>query len=187
MCYNKDASIYSYIGASIISIILFKKGDIFDKSVALYSLIFVQMQLAEYFMWLDQECKNTNHFATVYADITLMLQPVILILSLIIFNNTFIPITVLYLLLTISSLILLSRIHVNIKNNRRLCSKKSINGNLKWDFEIKNEIFKKYTEFYFVLFITLPWLFLKNRFKGIISFCFLSFALLFARKKVLKK
>ena len=54
MCFNKNSSIVSYFTASLLSVILFNYGDKIDKHIALFSLVFIQMQLVEYFMWKDQ-------------------------------------------------------------------------------------------------------------------------------------
>ena len=64
MCYNKEISLAVYLTTSAVSLILYLIGDKYDKHIALFSIVFIHMQLVEYFMWSDQSCGKINHYAT---------------------------------------------------------------------------------------------------------------------------
>lgn len=74
MCYNKEVSITSFIVGAGLSILVYKRGDKYDKHVACFLFTIALMQLAEYFMWIDQECGITNHNASTMASFILYLQ-----------------------------------------------------------------------------------------------------------------
>jgi hypothetical protein len=176
MCWSAEASLSAYILGSIASLYLLFKGDKYDKHIALFSLTFIQMQLAEFLMWIDQYCnKNINHYASIFAEYILILQPLSIILGAILFKTTNIPNNLLYsfLLIFIISLIIYS-IRV-FYNKRKLCSKSINNGYLEWDNIKKIELFEYI--FYFI-FISLIWIFVKNA-KGLFVFIFGVISLLF--------
>ena len=176
MCFSAEASLISYVLGSIASLYLFIKGDKYDKHIALFSLTFIQMQLAEFFMWFDQECnKNINHYATIFAEYILILQPLSIILGAILFKTTNIQNNLLYFFLLIS---IIYSIYYSIGvayNKRKLCSKSINNGYLEWDKIKKIELIEIIV---YLIFMSLPWLFLKNK-KGIIVFAFGIISLLF--------
>ena len=68
MCYSPESSIQSFSLVSILSGLLFYYGNTIDKHVAIVFFTIVQIQLAEYFMWLDQSCGTMNSYATIYKD-----------------------------------------------------------------------------------------------------------------------
>ena len=176
MCWSAEASISAYILGLIASLYLLFKGDKYDKHIGLFSFTFIQMQLAEFLMWIDQDCnKNINHYASIFAEYILILQPLSIILGAILFKTTNIPNNLLYsfLLIFIISLIIYS-IRV-FYNKRKLCSKSINNGYLEWDNIKKIELFEYI--FYFI-FMFLIWIFLKNK-KGIFVFILLIISLLF--------
>ena len=81
MCFSAEASLTAYILGSIASLYLLIKGDKYDKHIGLFSLTFIQIQLAEFLMWIDQDCnKNINHYATIFAEYILILQPLITVI-----------------------------------------------------------------------------------------------------------
>ena len=177
MCFSAEASLTAYILGSIASLYLLIKGDKYDKHIGLFSLTFTQMQLAEFLTWIDQDCnKNINHYATIFAEYILSLQPFSIIVGAILFKTTNIPNKLLYLFLLI--IIIGSLINYSIRviyNKRKLCSKSINNGYLKWD-RIK-KVDKIGYIFYFI-FISLIWPFLKSK-KGLLVFIFGAISLLF--------
>ena len=89
MCFSAKASLSAYILGTIGSLYLLINGDKYDKHIGLFSLTFVQMQLAEFFMWIDKDCnKNINHYATIFARYILFLQPLSIILGALLFKTT---------------------------------------------------------------------------------------------------
>ena len=185
MCYDKKSSITAYIASTVFSLLLYNGGDIYDKNIALFSLVFIQMQLAEYFMWSDQKCNKTNHYATVYAHIILMLQPLSIILFMILYNTTTLPNIILYISLFITFIPFVLVIINNIKNKKKLCSKADKNsGHLEWEFVNGNT--KEWPIFYVIIYYTflfLPWLFFKNKLKGYLVFFITFFTFLFSKLK----
>jgi len=188
MCFNKESSIISYTLGSICSLILFYIGDKYDKCIAIFSLCFIQIQLAEFFMWSDQSCGKINHFASIYANIILFLQPLSLLLVILFYKTTYIPQNIIYFCLVLVSIPLIKTIINNIINKRQLCSKETKSGYLEWDFpndknsyfpNDKNSILEKIIGLiiYFIL-VFIPWLFFKNHFKGNLVF-FIELAILF--------
>tara|TARA_R110002072_G_scaffold25257_7_gene84740 strand:+ start:93 stop:719 length:627 start_codon:yes stop_codon:yes gene_type:complete len=175
MCFSAESSITAYILGSIASLYLLIKGDKYDKHIGLFSLTFVQIQLAEFLMWIDQDCnKNINHYTTIFAEYILILQPISIILGAILFKTTNIPTKLLYCFL----LILISFIGYTIRviyNKRKLCSKSIKNGHLEWNIINEYNLFDHIIYFSFMFLI---WPFLKNT-KGLIVFIFLIITLLF--------
>ena len=91
MCYSAKSSITAYIVGTIASILLFKYGDNTDKNIALISLVFVQMQLAEFLMWIDQDCGKLNDLGTRLAEVALFGQPCAIFLGMILYSMKFDP------------------------------------------------------------------------------------------------
>ena len=97
MCYNKETSIITYVISIIFSGLLFYKGDRYDKNIAIFCFTFIQIQLAEYFMWLDQSCGLVNHYATIFAHLILMLEPISIIVGALLYDTLDVPKKYLYL------------------------------------------------------------------------------------------
>ena len=176
MCWSAEVSISAYILGSIASLYLLFKGDKYDKHIGLFSLTFIQMQLAEFLMWIDQNCnKNINHYASIFAEYILFLQPLSIILGAILFKTTNIPNNLLYLFLLIFIVGLIINSIKVFYNKKKLCSKSINNGYLEWDNIKENNLI--YYMFYFI-FMFLIWLFVKNA-KGLLVFVFAVISLLF--------
>jgi len=176
MCFSAEASLTAYVLGSIASLYLLINGDNYDKHIGLYSLTFIQIQLVEFLMWIDQDCnKNINHYATIFAEYIVILQPLSIILGALLFKTTNISNNLLYIFLLIFIIWLINYSKIFAYNKRKLCSKSINNGYLEWD------IIKKYNLFgysiYFI-FVFLIWLFVKNK-KGLIVLIFTMFSLLF--------
>tara|TARA_Y100000741_G_scaffold51210_4_gene35077 strand:- start:4535 stop:5182 length:648 start_codon:yes stop_codon:yes gene_type:complete len=175
MCFSAEASLTAYILGSIASLYLLCKGDKYDKHIGLFSLIFIQVQLGEFLMWIDKNCnKNINHYATIFVEYILNFQPLSIIVGALLFKTTNISNNLLYLFLLIL-IIPLIKYTINIAyNKRKLCSK-SINpfGHLQWDTITKRRDFIAYFIFMFSI-----WPFVKNK-KGIFVYIFSIISLLF--------
>ena len=180
MCYNKESSITTYIVSSIVSLFLFFNGDKYDKTIAIFCLTFVQMQLVEYLMWIDQDCGKINHYATILGHILLILQPISIIICGLVYNTFSLPKLYLHILLIISLIPLILVINMNIKNNKQLCSKEKGSGHLEWDFVNGNT--EKWSIYYVIPYFTImlfAWFFLKNQKKGILMFIIMTIPLLY--------
>ena len=176
MCFSAEASLTAYIIGSIASLYLLINGDNYDKHIALFTLTFIQIQLAEFLMWIDQDCnKNINHYATIFAKYILILQPFSIILGALLFKTTNISNNLLYLFLLIFIICLINFTITVAYNKKKLCSKSINNGYLEWD------VIKEYDLFNYILyfiFMFLIWPFVKNK-KGLIVFVFTISSLLF--------
>jgi len=183
MCYNKNVSIAAYVTSTILGLILFKIGDKYDKNIAIFILVFNQIQLAEYFMWIDQNCGNMNHYATIYAQIIVMLQPISILVGALIYKTFCLPNAWIYIMLTMLVIPLLTTLIMMIKNKRKLCSKDKKNGHLDWDFVspmYSTSITDGLYYIYWMIIIVVSWLFFKNRVKGLICFGILGSTLLYS-------
>ena len=176
MCFSAEASIITYILGSIASLYLLITGDKFDKHIGLFSLVFIQMQLAEFFMWIDQNCGYINHYASIFVSYILFLQPYSILLGAILFKTTNIPLNLLYLFFLFFIVFFLKISYEIFTNKRKLCSKSINNGYLSWDL-VKKPEFYEYI-FYFILMF-LIWPFMKN-IKGLIAITFGIVVLLFS-------
>ena len=80
--FSAESSLSAYILGVIASLYLLIKGDKYDKHIGLFSLTFIQMQIAEFLIWIDLDCnKNLNHYASILTEYILILQPLSIILG----------------------------------------------------------------------------------------------------------
>lgn len=96
MCFNSSISIASYIFGLVNSIILFKRG--YEIEGAFYGFI-IQMQLIEYLLWTNNKCNNKNKFITKIGISLNHLQPYVLYLLILKYNEGILPIHIHYLML----------------------------------------------------------------------------------------
>lgn len=175
MCFSAESSLSAYILGVIASLYLLIKGDRYDKHIGLFSLTFIQMQIAEFLIWIDLDCnKNLNHYASILTEYILILQPLSIILGAILFKTTNIPNNLLYLFLLFSIIIFVDHSIKVFYNKKRLCSKSINNGYLEWDNIDNHNIYDYITYFIFLFFI---WPFFKNV-KGIYVFMYTLISLL---------
>ena len=177
MCYNKETSLATYVLGVSLSIALFILGDNYDKHIAFFTFVFIQIQLCEYFMWSDQKCGKINHYATKCAKIALMLQPFSILIGAYLFKTTTINRNILILLILVSLAIIVIMLYSTITDKKKRCSKESVNpkdrGFLEWDFSTiikKWDISSSFVYIFYFVIMFLPWLFMKNKLKGILSF-----------------
>ena len=81
MCYNKNVSIITFCVMIVTSIILLIRNKQDDRWFGVFFIFAGLMQLAEYFMWIDQKGGKINHYATLAAFIILLLQPLSLLIG----------------------------------------------------------------------------------------------------------
>ena len=74
MCYNKEVSMTSFIIGGGLSTLLYTRGDKYDKHIASLFFFVTLIQLAEYFIWIDQDCGEINNFASNSISIILFFQ-----------------------------------------------------------------------------------------------------------------
>jgi len=134
MCWSQEASKNFWIIGMISSSILLLFGNNIYKTIGLFFLIVVQMQLIEYFIWSDQECGNINNFASKMIVPELSLQPVILLFGGWMFKSTILnnkTIWNMFLFVFIYQIIINIIYFNTIKEP--LCSLKLENKGIKWD------------------------------------------------------
>lgn len=91
MCVTKEVSLSVFIICSISCIYLYKRNLVNDRWVAILFGYIGIMQLLEYFMWKDQECKGLNQKTTIIAFYFLLFQPIVSLLVAYHFTNGEIP------------------------------------------------------------------------------------------------
>ena len=64
MCINEKVSMTAFITCTTASLYLFYRNNKYDRWVAIFFFYIGLMQLLEYFMWIDQECKGLNQIST---------------------------------------------------------------------------------------------------------------------------
>lgn len=83
MCWNKKVSLITFIVVVVLAIILFRRNRGADRHLAVFSAIFVTIQLLEFFAWLSLENKQSrsssrmNDLITRLILIALWAQPLI--------------------------------------------------------------------------------------------------------------
>lgn len=179
MCYDAKSSIQSFAFITVISGLLFYNGDKYDKHIALFLFVIIHMQLAEYFMWMDQECNSMNKYATYYAFFVLLIQPLSVLWggyyfkTLNISFNSYIILTIVY-----GSLFLMKWFEY-IQIPEKICSKPNKTKHLEWDF-VRKKISNEYIVFSVYFFcMTIPWLFMKNFKKGVLVFSLIALTFLY--------
>lgn len=179
MCYNKEISLAVYLTTSIVSLILYLTGDKYDKHIALFSIVFIHMQLVEYFMWSDQSCGKINHYASELGYYLLLLQPFFLLCLGVLFQTFTIPDRYVLICILITMIPFFEKL---FKKSRKLCSKGKINDHLIWDIDLSLP-----TQIIYVIFLFFPCLFLKNKLKGIAVFAFTLVTFIISKFKTLGK
>lgn len=168
MCFNKESSISTFISGSILSLLLYLEGDKYDKMIAIFCFVFGIMQLSEFFMWLDQDCGNINHYGSILGDIALNFQPLSILLLGYYYNAFYIPDFILIGLIFLCLIPLILKICKYLVSNKKLCSKEKESGHLKWDFAYGIENYNNnlyFSGLYFLVIIG-SWGFLKDSIKG---------------------
>ena len=174
MCYDKESSLKSFGFAAIVSVILWIRNNPGDRVVATMWDTVMAMQLIEYVLWENQVCNETNHSATVMAEILLSLQPIAVIIAVLLFGKSFIPNYWLKYLLFICLTITVIYIYLYIKssNSTKLCTLTGPSDHLVWDIKKPTEnipmaLNTVMTSMYF----TIPLLLftIKNRLMGFVT------------------
>lgn len=185
MCYNKESSLKIFLITLFASIFLFIRNYENDRLLAVIFIIVSLMQLAEYFMWTDQQCGLINNNATKFALIVLLIQPLFFLLSVYLYGNiTISKKIILYLLFVVLLLSSVITYYTITYNKNILCSKpRYVNGHLNWDIDkILKTVPSIITTLFFILYFLSPLilLFLKSKIEGLIYILLYSITLLFS-------
>lgn len=80
MCITKGVSITTFLICSLSSIYLYQRNNPNDRWIAVLFGYVGIIQLLEYFMWKDQECKGLNQKTTKIAFYIILFQPIVSLL-----------------------------------------------------------------------------------------------------------
>tara|TARA_Y100000591_G_C21790725_1_gene676426 strand:+ start:221 stop:874 length:654 start_codon:yes stop_codon:yes gene_type:complete len=182
MCYNKDVSIGSFVVGTGLALLLYNCGDKYDKHISVFFMVVALIQLAEFFMWIDQGCSKINHYASHFAGIVLYLQALVVVSAGYYFNtfSGFITKDISKYIIYGTLLIWLC-IHLS-KKDRKLCSKETTKGHLEWEF--KSGTIRQHgilVKIVYYTLLVLPWLFLKDKVRGILMFSTIFLSLMYFR------
>ena len=181
MCYNKEVSMTSFIIGGGLSTLLYTRGDKYDKHIASLFFFVTLIQLAEYFIWIDQDCGEINNFASNSISVILFFQAFVSVMGGYYFNtydklfsNKYLK----YILLT--SMVLYGII--TFLDYRDCCTKETTEGHLEWELPRGNvEDYSIFIRLLYYICLFLPWLLIKDTFKGRLLFALIFFSFLYFR------
>lgn len=103
MCHNKEVSIITYVITIIASIVLFYKGVNSDKYIAIFSIVFVHVQLVEFLLWysLETDNKELNHYSSIALNFDLYLNVLSVYVLSLIYDTTIFSKNIIKLLMSI--------------------------------------------------------------------------------------
>ena len=159
MCINDKVSIGAFLLCMCMCIYLYKRNNINDRWIALIFGYFGTMQLLEYLMWIDQECKGLNQMATTLGFFHNILQPVMSIMIAYYYTNGKLPmyiygIFIIYLTTSLPWIIKMK------KDNQCSLPCKDSEIGLSWDYT--NTKYQMYVWGIFCLSLALPFLSMKR-------------------------
>ena len=135
MCYNTTISLLTFVVMTISTIFLIYRNYPNDRWFAIIFISAGIMQLLEYFMWKDQVCGKINHFATFFAFIVLLIQPIAVLLGAYYFGDLVFDRKKLVPIIWIYGIIIgiIGINWINFGSKKKICSHP--NGiHLDWDF-----------------------------------------------------
>ena len=155
MCYDSESSLKSFIIGLSSTIYLLNSEDKINKTIGIFFICVVSIQLLEYLMWIDLKCENTNYYATLLIPIVLTLQVYSIIFTSY-YYDTYKILSSEFLkdYISIITLLFLFYISYNFINSskRKLCSKKNDKYQaMNWDIE-KASTYEKFL-YYFIFII----------------------------------
>tara|TARA_A100001015_G_scaffold293144_2_gene369376 strand:- start:193 stop:849 length:657 start_codon:yes stop_codon:yes gene_type:complete len=188
MCWNANSSKNAYIIGTLGSLILLYFGNNIERTIGLFSLTIVQMQLIEYIIWIDKDCGKMNNVASKLIITELIFQILSLVLGCYLFNSSLLSkkqmktILIVYIIIIIA---LLGFYYFKIYD-KQLCTKKLENKGLQWDMGIVKYFNKNYFNtilniFYFGSLFFLPFIW-KSKIKKYFFILFWVFSLLYIKK-----
>jgi hypothetical protein len=77
MCWNKEVSLITFIVALAGCSYLYRRNGPNDRYIAVFGVVIAMMQIAEFFMWIDQSCGKINMYASMFAIFILLVQPLV--------------------------------------------------------------------------------------------------------------
>jgi hypothetical protein len=164
MCFSERISLLAFIFGIIGSILVYTLGGPSNKIISLFFAFVSLMQLIEFFLWRHQICDNYNKLLSKIGMLLNHLQPFILGLLVIIFNNKNSNIYYIYLILFLYScgIIPYSLQYKNINNLQ--CTILNIKTqHLSWEWNKLNYGAIIYTLFFCTALISIFYIGLPNK------------------------
>jgi hypothetical protein len=106
MCFSSNASIISFLFGIIGSILVFTLGSVSNKIIGGFIGFVSLMQFIEYLLWNHQICDNYNKFLSITGMLLNHLQPIVLGLLVLYFNKNNKNKWIIYLILSIYTIII---------------------------------------------------------------------------------
>ena len=183
MCFSPEVSMTTFIIVSVSCIYIYLRNYPSCRPLTFILFTVGLMQLAEFFIWKDQNCGRQNHLATLIAFVILCLQPIVLMLIFYFYKLLKINYVHLSYLVVIYILFFVFFIINSIFNNTsKLCSKSHKNlSYLVWGYDpVFKNIHVSIIYLFWCLYFIAPFLFFlsKNLIVGIGYFSLLAFCLL---------
>lgn len=88
MCWSKEISLATFILGMAGVVYLYQRNGPNDRWIAIFGGTVVMIQLAEFFMWSDLACGATNKWASIFAMLVLVAEPVANMLGGIYFSSS---------------------------------------------------------------------------------------------------
>lgn len=164
MCWNATSSLTSFIIGYITCLILYIRNKNYDRLYSIFFIWILSVQLLEYFMWIDQECKKLNNVSNQILCPMILLQPIVLsILSLYFINFNSLTKHILVISTIISFIVVIVSYIIIAPWKKTMCSKPHDNTchSLKWPWINKNVILN--TINYFGLFAIILFFYYKTK------------------------
>ena len=159
MCINDKVSMGAFILIMITCVYLYKRNNTNDRWIAVVFGYIGIMQLLEYMMWIDQECKGLNQIATTIGFFHNIFQPIISIVVAYYYTNGKLPIYMYGIFIIYLTTSLPWIIEMKTNNQCSLPCKGS-NIGLSWDYT--NTKYQIYVWGIFCLALSIPFLAMKK-------------------------
>ena len=165
MCITKEVSLSVFLTCTISCIYLYQRNNINDRWIAILFGYIGIMQLLEYFMWKDQDCKGLNQKATKISIYFILLQPIVSFVVAYIMTNGKIP-NWLYMITIIYIIYVIPTLYSKLEDNQctKPCNGSDFGLNWAWtDIDIgKRNIRGTFVWFVFFLALISPLLLMKK-------------------------
>jgi hypothetical protein len=168
MCWNKEVSLITFIIALAGSFYLYKRNAPNDRYIAIFGVVVAMIQLAEFFMWIDQSCGSINMYASMFAIFILLVEPLVNILCSIYLTDTPYK-NILKIILGLYIIFVVYLCILNYDKTVNYCGinncKKNNSCHLDWKFV---EILNKKQIYIWTIFLAVPVLFMVPRYQAFI-------------------
>src|SRR5271154_745689 len=173
MCWSSSVSLATFVLAILGVLYLFYRDAPNDRWMALFGGTVAMIQIAEYFMWLDQSCGTINNMASMFALLVVALEPLMGMIGGLNFSSQ--PNPNFLRIMLLSYIVFIAYVYFNHVHNQKIkwcginnCYIDPNDGcNLYWKF---TENIPTKIAIIWILFLMLPLLTMTPRYQGIILF-----------------